>query len=238
MFKVNILYFSFNLEKVSFSPRQRWVGGTCESDDLGDGSLTVGGDTPVLAHTAPVYVEDGQTVPAGPLVDQDVVCPPVYDGVVPVPGEGGAGHPRHPADQLLLLPRGGVYGPLPHSQTGTVLDLEDDRPPDWAGGEAILSGAGEAPGTVPGDQAQAQHGRPVLCHLAAVQLGPAAAGWTLGTAPLQPGARRPCKHHTLTLSLSLSVRTFQPYIFSAITGFQYIKLMYDFTLWCPVSGEW
>ena len=131
-----LTFFAFYLQELisqfAFYPTKRWVvssvkrhvlwgkPGTCESDDLGDGALTVGGDTPVLAHTGLVYVEDCEAVSAGPLVDQDVVCPPVYDGVVPVPGEGGAGHPRHPADQLLLLPPGGVYGPLPHSQTGTV----------------------------------------------------------------------------------------------------------------------
>ena len=113
---------------------------------------------------------------AGPLVDQDVVSPPVYDLVVPVPGQGGAGHPRHPAHQLLLLPLGGVDGPLPDSEAGAVLDLDYDRPPDWSLSVAIISRAGVAPSTVPGHQAQAQHRSPLLGQLAAVEVRPGGGG--------------------------------------------------------------
>ena len=184
--------------------------GTCESDELWDWALTVGGDTPVLPQTAAVYVEDGEAVSAGPLVEEDVVGPPVHDVVVPVPGEGGGGHPRHPAHQLLLLPPGGVDGPLPDGEAGAVLDLHYDRPPDRSAGVAVISGAGVAARTVPGDGTQAQHCSPLLCQLPAVEVGPGAGAG--GTAPLQPRAWGPCKSQnyqilsvTLTVSLSLSL---------------------------------
>ena len=146
---------------------------------------------------------------AGPLVEEDVVGPPVHDVVVPVPGEGGGGHPRHPAHQLLLLPPGGVDGPLPDGEAGAVLDLHYDRPPDRSAGVAVISGAGVAARTVPGDGTQAQHCGPLLCQLPAVEVGPGAGAG--GTAPLQPRARGTCKsqlsntfRHSHRLSLTLS----------------------------------